>query len=464
MPIGKGDLKEMTMKMLRAFLFVLVFPMFCLNSMAQSFSGDARKIGMGGIGYSENVTARMIEDERSYRSILLPFGLIQLIQDRDRFTPDNDSFDPILVMEYAANPLHMVFGRDPGGPRSRFVEDIVDGRLDLDLNSYRGFEPVNQLKAEGLANPSWGKTFRFNRRRGGSFQGFYIGAGPYISTRNDLEIDKTLTDIWSSPTDVYLPDERIRIGNATTGQLALAVTGGYRGRFALPGRYGGGRGGRNGIYVGANYHYLHGFRYENAELAIQFDTDAEGMVTLTPETVPVALDYYNSRSGRGFALDFGIGAVVDRWEFGFGANGVGNRIDWEDLTLKQFRIDAWSEEGSDFESTPLSPESPRVRVELPVAYSGNVGYHLKNWSIAAEISRGFQGTGFHGGVEYRLGAVELRGGGRYGLDRWHPAGGVGFNFGSRFSVDVAAFGTTTNIERTLRPGLAVSLRFNRGES
>ena len=51
---------------------------------AQSFSGDARKIGMGGIGYSENIATRMIEDERPYSSIVLPFGLIQARTRSDR--------------------------------------------------------------------------------------------------------------------------------------------------------------------------------------------------------------------------------------------------------------------------------------------------------------------------------------------------------------------------------------------
>ena len=65
-----------------------------------------------------------------------------------------------------------------------------------------------------------------------------------------------------------------------------------------------------------------------------------------------------------------------------------------------------------------------------------------------------------GGVEYRLGRVELRGGGRYTRDRWHPSGGAGFNLSPGWSVDVGAFGTSTNIERTRRLALAVSLRMN----
>ena len=99
--------------------FGVIFLIACATVSAQSYSGDARKIGMGGIGYSENITAKMIDDEREYRSIVLPLGFIQLIQDRDHFDRHNDNFDPIFAMEYAANPLHYVFGRDPGGARGR---------------------------------------------------------------------------------------------------------------------------------------------------------------------------------------------------------------------------------------------------------------------------------------------------------------------------------------------------------
>ena len=98
---------------------------------------------------------------------------------------------------------------------------------------------------------------------------------------------------------------------------------------------------------------------------------------------------------------------------------------------------------------------------LPVEYIGNVGYHRGKWAALVEVSHGFQGSGFHGGIEYRLKHFEFRGGGRYGLDRWHPSGGIGFNLGEQFSIDVAAFGTTTNIERQLKPGIAISFRLNK---
>ena len=77
-----------------------------------------------------------------------------------------------------------------------------------------------------------------------------------------------------------------------------------------------------------------------------------------------------------------------------------------------------------------------------------------------EMSRGFQGTNFHAGLERRFGIIELRGGARHSRDRWHPTGGIGLNVLGAVSFDVAAFSTDTNVERARKLALAVSLRIN----
>ncbi len=119
-------------------------------------------------------------------------------------------------------------------------------------------------------------------------------------------------------------------------------------------------------------------------------------------------------------------------------------------------------EGGDFieQTLPLRGPLP-FKVELPVEYTGNGAYYRGAWTAVAEVSRGFQGTSFRSGLERCFGKIELRGGGGYSLNRWHPSGGIGLNLSERVSVDVAAFGSTTNIERQLRPALAVSIRLNR---
>jgi hypothetical protein len=172
------------------------------------------------------------------------------------------------------------------------------------------------------------------------------------------------------------------------------------------------------------------------------------------------VDYRYSRSGTGYAVDLGVAAVVGRLELGFGANGVGNRIDWKDLSARRYTIQSLVE-GGDFIKQRLPSPVGTTRMELPVDYTGSGAYHWDKISAVAEAARGFQGTRFHSGLEFRLGRIELRGGGGYSLERWHPAGGIGLNLGERVSLDVAAFGSTTNIERQLRPAIAVSIRFNR---
>jgi hypothetical protein len=442
-------------------LVFLLFLMTCGSAAAQNYSGDARKIAMGGTGYSENIAVGMIEEERDYRSIAIPLGVIQMIRDREKFYPDNeDIFDPILAMEYAANPVYYGFDRDSGGAQGRFVSDIINAEFSRDLNDYRGFNLTNHLSAQGLLSPSWGKTFKVVKKDNGTYHGFYVGAGPYISVKSDLNIDEELTDVLSSPTYVSIPNRNFEIDNQTMGQLALAITGGYRARFNLPGRKNPDASSRNGIYIAMNYHYLWGFRYEDMDLAVQLDTDSEGLLTVMPATSPLEIYYLNSRSGRGFALDFGAGVMIDGWEFGFGANGVANRIDWEDRTLKRFSLESVLD-GGEFVEEWIPTSSADFRVELPVQYVWNIGYNRKAVSVAAEVTRGYQGTAFHAGAEFRLRVIEFRGGMRYALDRWHPTSGIGLNLGKKFSIDVAALWSTTNVERRFKPGLAVSIRLNR---
>jgi hypothetical protein len=360
-------------------------------------------------------------------------------------------------MEYAASPLHYTLGRDTTDSGSRFVEDIRSATLHRDLNYYSGFKPANQPPAEGLAAPNWGRTIKFRQGADGAFQGVYIGAGPYLAIRSEVDIDPQLISILSAETDTYLPNTQIRLGNANRGQMAAAFTGGYRARFALPNAISD----RDGIYVALNYNYLHGFRYEDVNLALRLDTDRTGLLTVNPLLPsPLVVTRNNSSSGTGRAIDFGVGAVVARWDLGFGVNGIANRIDWTEVEQTTYAMGNPFLGDSDFVESVAVPIGD-ARVELPVNYRGNVGYNADAWSAIAEVGKGFGGNSFHGGYEYRLGSIELRGGGGYTREMWNPAGGVGLNISSRLGVDVAVYGNAANVERKRHPAIAASLRFNR---
>ena len=89
-----------------------------------------------------------------------------------------------------------------------------------------------------------------------------------------------------------------------------------------------------------------------------------------------------------------------------------------------------------------------------------MAYHADRWSAIAGYAQGFLGHRVHAGVEARYGWVELRGGGRFLRDRWHPSVGVGLNPSGGPSLDVALFGGSASVLRRRMLSVAVSLRLN----
>lgn len=439
---------------------VLAALMFAQAAYAQNWSFDARKVGLGSPTGGENVASRMIADEREYGTVVLPFGLIQVFRDLDRLNPSNDEFDLVRTVEYAAGPLHYTIGRDSSDSKADdFIVDIGNGEVSRDLNDYKGFIPVNQPAAAGLAAPNWGKTFRVRTGAGNEFHGVYVGAGPYVSMRTAPQIDEELIRILGVGERVYIPNAQLDANNTTQAQVAMAIVGGYRGRFNWPVGVGAGTE-RDGLYVAANYNYLRGFRYEDIDFRLRMDTDGAGLLTVNPGLPPpLFISRTNAESGTGMAIDVGVGAVVDRWEFGFGANGLGNRINWSDVEqTAYFHTNLITGDGDLTEGIPIPVGD--VRVELPVDYRANVGYDVERWAAVAEFGRGLQGKSFHGGGEYRLGGIDVRGGAVYSRELWNPAAGIGLNMSERTSLDVALYSNSANVERKRRPAIAVSLRFN----
>ena len=94
--------------------------------VAQNYSWDARRIGMGGnaIAGSGNLAFTEIAaapDDSHYRAFVIPLGLVQVLSHLDTFDVNKPNFDAIRAIDYIGNPFHITFDRsqDPG------VEDIV---------------------------------------------------------------------------------------------------------------------------------------------------------------------------------------------------------------------------------------------------------------------------------------------------------------------------------------------------
>ena len=423
------------------------------DAWAQNWSFDARRIALGGTGSTGNLAETMIDKERRYTPIVLPFGLFQVLSDLDIYDPNSPKFDPIRAVEYASSPIHYVVGRDTStSTEALFVSDIRNATFSRDLSKYRGFVPANDILAEGLASPSWGGTIKVHRDANGGYQGVFIGAGPYLSLRDEATFDQKLTTVLS--TGVNVANAVMPIVNTDQGQAAVAVTGGYRGRFAWPGAQSGST--REGVYVAANFNYLRGFVYENDALTVTLATDGSGLLAPTSS---VAILHQHADTGTGFSIDAGAGVVYDRWEVGFGANGISNRIDWTGVRQSSLRLASLSSGNGTFIQTIEVPVAD-ARVELPVDYRGNVTYDAGDWSATAEAGHGFGGGSFHGGYEHRFGRLEARGGARYTFQMWNPTAGVGVDMSRKVSFDLAFFGTTTNIERKRQLAIAASIRIN----
>ena len=262
--------------------------LIAVPAAAQNWSTDARRIALGGVGDARNPALELVEEQRGYGTIILPFGLFRVLQDFSIYDPGDDNFDPVRAAEYGASPLHYTFDRNGSNSGQRFINDIVNARISPNLNVYRGFQPANEFFGEGLAAPSWGKTFRFREEVDGAFQGVYVGVGPYLSVETDNRIDQGFIDLLGSDADVFVPNATFFITDETVDQFALAITGGYRARFPLPGRST--MSGRDGMYIAANYNYLYGFHYDDLDMDIRFETDAAGLLTVAPTTTPVAIE------------------------------------------------------------------------------------------------------------------------------------------------------------------------------
>jgi hypothetical protein len=424
------------------------------GALAQHWIFDAREIGLGAVGHEHNASANMIEAERHYMSVVLPFGFFQIFSDPEIYDPDSQGFDPVRALEYASAPFHYVVGRNPSNSvGALFVSDIRNAILNHDLTKYRGFAPVSGRLAEAVTS-SIGYVFQGQTIDHRPSHGVYIGAGPYLSVKTSGAIDPRLSSILNDRGDAR--NTELAIVDTDEAQVAVALTAGYRARFPWPMRVLNGSS-RDGLYVGANYNYIGGLFYENDDLNIQLKTDSAGLLV---DSSNLFVQHEHSSDGTGFAVDLGATAVLDRWEVGVGANGVLNRIDWKGLNVTTYSLASLTSGNTNFvQTTTIAGGSKRV--VLPIEYRATVRHTANDWTAIMGIGSGFSGIGFHAGLERRLERLDLRGGGHYLFGAWNPSGGFGFAFSPRISVDVAVFGTNANVERRRQLGIAASVRINR---
>ncbi len=140
-----------------AALASIVWSASATAARAQNWSFDARQIALGSPVGGQNLASSMIADANGYRSIVLPFGLIQVIGDVNALNPSSDDFDLVRLMEDVASPIHYTFGRHSSNTGKDFVVDLRNAELNRDVSVYRGFAPsvsVSRSAAPSRASSS----------------------------------------------------------------------------------------------------------------------------------------------------------------------------------------------------------------------------------------------------------------------------------------------------------------------
>ena len=101
---------------LRTLGLLVVLSLSSLSVFAQTYSFDARRLALGGVTNAGKVNSvfEMNPRKSGYRSIVIPFGLIQALRNTAVFDPNDVDFDLVRAINYAANPLHLAFNRSQG--------------------------------------------------------------------------------------------------------------------------------------------------------------------------------------------------------------------------------------------------------------------------------------------------------------------------------------------------------------
>ena len=108
------------------------------------------------------------------------------------------------------------------------------------------------------------------------------------------------------------------------------------------------------MYIGANFHYLHGFDYEHFEPTARLDTDTQGLLTVNPAKglpVTIVADDLEQRD-RVRHRRRASPAWSAHGNSEFGVNGIANRIDWKDAERTNYVLDSLFT-GGEFNDFPL---------------------------------------------------------------------------------------------------------------
>lgn len=383
-------------------LIAVLTVVVCLTphlSGAQGWEVDARTIGLSGIGGDQNIFAASIAESQGERSFSIPLGLFQTLRDLDTLNPRSASFNPLRAIEYGTNPLHLQFGRARGGSDNEFVHGIRNASLSRDLNDYRGFVP-RSFAASGLVAPRWGRSFTLGDASSALHHAVYVGAGPHLALRTDVAADPMMVALLGAEESRYVEHGQFHTAAQSSAQLAVALTGGYRGRLSI------GSGSATSTFFSVNANYLHGLRLEDLDLGLDLETDATGRLR-ADSRAPLGFDRRFSSSGRGLSMDVGLGAVIGPWEIGGSANNLAHRMTWSRVTYRRYSMPSLFSGDARFVGTAEHALGD-VRWHVPPDYRANLSFTGRAFTLRTEVARGWDKVAVRAGIEHSRRRVQFR--------------------------------------------------------
>lgn len=416
---------------------------------SQTWNLDARTAGLGGIGGEQNIFAASLAASRGDHSIPLPFGLFRLLQQRDRFDPKSTDFNPLRLMDFAASPMHLPLSGGSSAQGSAFAQDVRNGSVSRDLNVYRGFIPKS-IQATRQVAPRWGHTFHLGPAGGTRrVHRLYVGAGPNLALKTAVGLNDAFLGFLTATGTTYDRNQQFVIGNNTQAQVAVAVTGGYRGEFGLR------DGGR--FHLMANVSPLWGVHYEGADVALTLQTDGQGLVATGAGTAPFSIVRRASGKGTGYSVDLAAGIVSGPLEAGISGQNLASRMTWRNPTRRTYALQNVTGLSNRFTIGAPVPIDDFTE-SLPATYRANLGLRTAASSLQLEAGREGDILTLRIGGEQRLGRFGLRAAAAYANDVWQPAAGVSVPVRPGLWIDAAAFTNVSNVERRKQYSLATSLR------
>lgn len=414
---------------------------------------SARRLAMGGVtlshggpgGDAVNVAYRAVPPaaERGPSSLLLPLGLIPVLQDPPTFDTNDSAFNAFEIANLA---LHLPWNLrlvEPAEPAGDVTLSVGRNALTIDLGGVRDVIPDERVR---FATAMRGPGIVLGIRR------LFIGVSPFVQAQNDFDLNDALRGALHDG-ETFLPNTEYSLTDRGHAQAAAQALLGA----AFPVLRSGGEDDRGGLYVGARARLLRGLAYADADEQVGF---------VTPDTlfgdVPMDLRFRGlQRSappadggwGRGF--DAGAVFVAGALEIGLAGNDLATSIDWK---VKETVTSKDSVSG-DYVTQTVGEQVPFTST-VPASFMLTAMTRVGGVLVAADVQRdALEQISGHAGAEIWAGPLALRAGASLDAQqRTQFAGGIGLRLG-RLGLDAAVATNQSNITHERAVDLGVGLSF-----